>query len=131
MKQRLVNGSGHIKDFQITLEDLDLSNCNLNLSGAEFIRRKKQILCLYKRNLNGFNGEKNSMKITTGFYNVQRRYNNLILLAKILLGLEFRKIVHTEKKNDKEQDSLKSEYIINDITWQKVINKMTRREYFG
>ena len=123
MNKKVVVGTEIIKDFQITLEDLQISDCPVNITGEAFIKTKKFCQNLFNRNFKGFDGSVNSLTVKNyGNYFPQRRFNNIVIITNKLLGTDFR-MISLPEKIEKENEQV--EYPINnDLYFAKCFHKL-------
>lgn len=130
---RPINGWELIIDVRLTLTDLELTEIKRKMTGRDFVNTKNQMLKKFNAMFKNFDGSENSLNIKSrGFYHIQRRYNNFVIICNKLLGTEFEKIEHTIKRLNWEQKKAKepADSMCYNHKYYTMINQMTRGKYF-
>ena len=132
-KSRPINGTELIIDVRNSLNDLELTDVS-QMTGKKFIATKDLLIKKFNTMFKDFDGSENSVSVKSKhFFNIQRRFNNFVILCNILLGIDFQKIVHTNKrlKWEQEQAELPADSMCyNEKKFTNMIIDMTRGKYF-
>lgn len=132
--KRPINGYELIIDVRLTLMDLELTDIKREMTGRDFVNTKNQMLKKFNAIFENFNGSENSINIESkGFYHIQRRYNNFVIICNKLLGTEFEKIEHTIKRLKWEQKKAEepADSMCYNHKFYDMINQMTRGKFFN